>query len=278
MRDTFVFYRTMYNALKALPPEQMQEVLLAICEYALDGKEPPTAGLGRAMLEQCRMVIDESNARRDASKENGKLGGRPTANKESGDNLEEPSSNLEKPRTNLEEPNGNLGEPSETHNKKDIRDKDLNISVFQTSVVDESPTSADEKDKSVNSVPAPYKEIIDYLNQKTGKTFSFKSKDTRTKIKARLNEGYTVDDFKKVIDNMWERWKGDPKYVEYIRPATLFCGRFDNYLNTSPVPQSQTVQPQVNAKTNAFVFNETKRQRTKEEWLEIERQLLGVHK
>ena len=44
------------------------------------------------------------------------------------------------------------------------------------------------------------KEIVKYLNLKTGKNFSDKTKNTVTHINARFLEGRTVEDFKKVID------------------------------------------------------------------------------
>ena len=50
-------------------------------------------------------------------------------------------------------------------------------------------------------------------------------------IKARINEGFTIDDFKKVIDIKTAEWKDDPKMSKYIRPETLFSNKFEGYLN-----------------------------------------------
>lgn len=75
-----------------------------------------------------------------------------------------------------------------------------------------------------------YKEIIDYLNEVTGKRY--RHTDVTIKlIKARLNEGFTVDDFKQVIDKKTKDWKDDPKMKDYIRPQTLFGTKFEGYLN-----------------------------------------------
>jgi len=52
-----------------------------------------------------------------------------------------------------------------------------------------------------------------------------------TKIKARLNDGYSLDDFKKVIDIKTLKWKSDPKMSDYLRPETLFGNKFESYLN-----------------------------------------------
>lgn len=76
----------------------------------------------------------------------------------------------------------------------------------------------------------PYKEIIDYLNDKTNKNYR-NVKTNKRLIKARFNEGYTLEDFKQVIDNMNAAWGSDNKMKNYLRPATLFGTKFDSYLN-----------------------------------------------
>lgn len=270
MREFFAFYISMYKSMIALPPEQLKEAFQAVCEYAFYGTEPQETGWGRAMLEQCRRVIDRNNK----LKKNGEQGGRPPQpNNNQSETKQEPNKNQTETKPEpLQNQTATIKEKVESR-----KEKDINMSVLQTSVEDESPTP--DEDSSADKSPAvriPYKEIIDYLNEKTGKSFLSTSKDTKKHIRARFNEGFTLDDFKKVIDTMTEKWKGNPNMVDYLRPGTLFNVKFESYLNS--IPASHTDQPQVNAKTNAFVFNETKRQRTKEEWLEIERQLLGVHK
>ena len=73
-------------------------------------------------------------------------------------------------------------------------------------------------------------EIIEYLNLKTGKNFKSTTKATTRLIKARLNEGFSVEDFKTVIDNMKSRWTGT-KFQQYLAPTTLFGNKFETYLN-----------------------------------------------
>ena len=74
-------------------------------------------------------------------------------------------------------------------------------------------------------------EIVNYLNLKTGKNFSHKTKNTVSNIKARFSEGRTIDDFKKVIDIKSNKWLTDPKMRDYLRPDTLFGTKFESYLN-----------------------------------------------
>jgi len=75
------------------------------------------------------------------------------------------------------------------------------------------------------------KEIIEYLNTKTGKRFTASGSDTVKFISSRLKEGYKVSDFKRVIDNKCKDifFINNPKY---LCPTTLFRpGNFEKYLN-----------------------------------------------
>ena len=76
----------------------------------------------------------------------------------------------------------------------------------------------------------PYKEIIDYLNKKTGSAYRASSKATQEHIRARYREGYTLEDFKTVILKKSEEWAGT-EMQQYLRPETLFGTKFESYLN-----------------------------------------------
>jgi uncharacterized phage protein (TIGR02220 family) len=73
-------------------------------------------------------------------------------------------------------------------------------------------------------------EVLQFLNAKTGRTY--RSVDTNLKlIMARLKSGATVMDCRQVIAKKTREWKGDPKMVDYLRPATLFnATKFEQYL------------------------------------------------
>lgn len=82
----------------------------------------------------------------------------------------------------------------------------------------------------------PYKAIVDYLNEKAETKFRDKSRDTRRHIHARMQEGYTLDDFKRVIDTKVVEWKGT-QWGCYLRPSTLFGTKFESYLNQAQVKE-----------------------------------------
>ena len=86
--------------------------------------------------------------------------------------------------------------------------------------------------------------IVAYLNEKTGKNFKPSTDDTVKKINARLSEGYTEEEFKRVIDIKVKEWIKDPKMSKYLCPETLFRpSRFEKYLNEAPV--EQTFKPKI---------------------------------
>lgn len=81
---------------------------------------------------------------------------------------------------------------------------------------------------------AGIEEIVNYLNEKTGKHFRHNTDKTKKLIKARIREGFTVDDFKRVIDIKTKQWGKDKKMKIYLRPETLFGSKFEAYLNEEP--------------------------------------------
>jgi uncharacterized phage protein (TIGR02220 family) len=80
-------------------------------------------------------------------------------------------------------------------------------------------------------------EILLYLNKKAGKKFRVTAESNQKYIIARISEGYSLEDFKLVIDSKTHQWNdlifsnGLPA-SNYLRPATLFNSKnFENYLN-----------------------------------------------
>ena len=106
--------------------------------------------------------------------------------------------------------------------------------------------STNNNDNNVNK--NIYVEIIGFLNEKAGTNFKHSTNKTRDLIKARLNEGFTVNDFKTVIEYCCKEWKGkvfsNGKIGDsYLRPTTLFNNKFDERLNLAKQNKQDTPQP-----------------------------------
>lgn len=89
--------------------------------------------------------------------------------------------------------------------------------------------------------------VISHLNETCGTHFRPNVKNTAGHINARLDEGFKLDDFIAVIDSKAKQWLGDERMEKYLRPETLFSGKFDRYLNEAmnakskpkPIPEEE---------------------------------------
>ena len=74
-------------------------------------------------------------------------------------------------------------------------------------------------------------DAIDYLNAKTGSSYRATTEANVKPIRARLNDGFSVEDCKKVIDIKAGQWL-NTEQAKYLRPETLFRpSKFEGYLN-----------------------------------------------
>lgn len=112
------------------------------------------------------------------------------------------------------------------------------------------------KEKKRNKDNNVYVEILSYLNEKAGKNFSHKSEANKKLINGRMNEGRTVDDFKRVIDVKCEEWLQDDRMSQYLRPATLFSQKnFENYVNQKSKSDSKQQPPQQDIRDKEIAFS-----------------------
>lgn len=83
------------------------------------------------------------------------------------------------------------------------------------------------------------KGIIDYLNIRTKSHYKYSTEKTKSLIKARINDGFTLNDFKIVIDKKTEEWLGT-EFEKFLRPETLFSNKFEGYLNQKTTTKKET--------------------------------------
>lgn len=130
--------------------------------------------------------------------------------------------------------------------EKENRDRDLKdiysragstacVESDTESVQDESkgePHTKQAKKAKETKVDKKATEVIGYLNAKIGASYRATTEANIKPIRARLNDGFTVEDCKKVIDTKSGQWLNNPDMVKYLRPATLFSpSKFEGYLN-----------------------------------------------
>ncbi len=108
----------------------------------------------------------------------------------------------------------------------------LNDDDNKQSKVKESKVKESKVKESKEAIP--FSDIISRLNKIANTNYKTKTKDTQNFIKARFNDGYSLEDFYVVLENM-KPWLTDPKMIEYYRPQTLFGTKFSAYLNKKTV-------------------------------------------
>lgn len=132
-KESFVFYRSFYEAIKNLDEKDQLGLYNAICEYSLEGKlTSELEGVIRAMFTLIKPNIDSTNAKYKASVENGKKGGRPKKN-----------SDNKKDKKNLGKPNNN---PKENKGKAKVN---LNVDVDVDVDVNEDVNDNEDKKESI---------------------------------------------------------------------------------------------------------------------------------
>ena len=108
--------------------------------------------------------------------------------------------------------------------------------------------------------------IISYFNLVCSTKFKSNTSATRKLIKRHLNEGFTIDDFTKVIELKYNDWGKKPvKFSngqmsnEYLRPATLFGDKFESYVYEALARSSSeslftSVSSEVDSEMSDLVF------------------------
>lgn len=200
--NSFTLYREYYDLITLLNDEEQAKVLLAITKFMFEDKEMD-------LTEREKKVFVNLKRPLNKSKEQSK-------------------------RRTKQKPNENQKEtklkPNEEPNKNTSNDVYVNV---HDNVHLENKGYGEKK---------PFKEIIDYLNQRTGSHYKSSSNATQTKINARLNEGYVLDDFIAVIDKKCDEWRGT-EFEQYLCPETLFGTKFEKYLNQKQ-KQKQKFSPE----------------------------------
>ena len=105
----------------------------------------------------------------------------------------------------------------------------------------------------------PFAELISYLNEKAGRGYNVSNDVTRRFIRARWNEGFRLDDFKKVIDTKVAQWKGNPQMDKYLRPKTLFSTNFEGYFNEDDTVNNKSSYNPMNPSGSRYTEDELDR-------------------
>lgn len=127
-----------------------------------------------------------------------------------------------------------MGEPKVSQGRAKGEPKFNNIEGLSSDMKNQRRTKGEPKGNPIKEKEKEnniYSLVIDYLNTKTGSKYRSNTKVTKSLIDARLNDGFKLEDFYKVIDIKTKEWLNDSKWNKYLRPQTLFGTKFESYLN-----------------------------------------------
>lgn len=205
-----IIHDDFWEAAQAMPEKQRAAFIYAICEYRFTGKEPEgtPAWLPTFLVIKKRIELsDEASekARKKARTRWSKKNATASNNSDAVANAQQMHSTC----TAQNKPNA----------------------TAYAAASNNSDAEGEGEGEYINNPYIPFSEIINHLNEKAGTSYKASSKKTRSLIRARFNDGFTINDFNSVIDTMCAEWQNDPKMCVYLRPETLFGTKFESYLN-----------------------------------------------
>lgn len=233
MKDNFLLKKSHQEIFNELSKEEAGELIKGIFQYVNTG-ESGLSGVLNAVFIPIKNFIDENEKKYqvicERNKQNGLNGGRPKR---------------EEKEENPKNPVGYSGLENETQKTQMvILGQNPHISYITNNIDnnleeigygEEKPLLVTDEAGSLVEIT---KKIIEHLNTTTGAKFRSSSKATQSKIKARLNEGYTLNDFIVVIDKKYNEWK-NTEFEKYLCPETLFGTKFEKYLNQREIKKNK---------------------------------------
>lgn len=201
----FTIYKEYYELITLLTEREQQELLLAITKFMFEDIEPILNDRQTKIFNNLRRPLEKSKKR-------SKCGSIIKSNENQEENEIETKENQKKVKTKSNE------NEKENENKTH---QDVNVIVNVNDNVD-----VNVKKISLEEI----KGIVEYLNIKANSHYKYSTDKTQTLIKARIKDGFTLNDFKIVIDKKCEDWLGTD-FEKFLRPETLFSNKFEGYLN-----------------------------------------------
>lgn len=212
----FTIYKEYYELITLLTEREQQELLLAITKFMFEDIEP-------ALNDKQTKIFNNLRRPLEKSKKRSKCGSITKSNENQEENEIETKENQKEIKTKSNE------SQKENENKTH---QDVNVIVNVNDNVD-----VNVKKISLEEI----KGIVEYLNIKSNSHYKYSTDKTQTLIKARIKDGFTLDDFKIVIDKKCEEWLGTD-FEKFLRPETLFSNKFEGYLNQKITAKKKTLK------------------------------------
>lgn len=224
MKDNFLLKKSQKEVFEQLTDEEAGKLIKGIFQYATTG-ENKLEGYLNIIFIPIKNEIDKNEERYIKVCERNKK-------------------NIEK-RWDTKNTTGKSGIPNDTKNTDNHNHIHLeNKSNSNRGMGEEEEKKETFKDTDDDGLLSEISEkVIEHLNKTAGTNFRYTSKLNKSKINARLNEGYVLDDFIDVIDKKHKEWQGT-EFERYLCPETLFGNKFEKYLNQKEIVKKEVSTPE----------------------------------
>ena len=221
MKESFIMHNSFYEPIKTLKNEQLGKLLRAIFNYTTNGEITQDNDILVAFMFIKNQIDMDTNKWEEQKQKRSVAGKKGMAS-----------------RWNNKD-NNVIDSYNKNNNVKSVITKitdNVNVNVNDNVNVNVK----DNNNKYIVEDNSVFEEIINYLNTRTSQHYKSSTRKTKDLIKARLNEKFTKDDFKTVIDKMCVEWYGT-EMQKYLRPETLFGTKFESYLNREVKPTTKNI-------------------------------------
>ena len=211
-RESFIFYRSFFEALTGMDKQSQADCLMAIADYALNGTDPNLTPEVRMFFTLVKPQLDANTKKYENGFKGakfGKMGGRPRKN---------PIETPEKPQEN----------PNRTPNDNDNVNDNVNVNEKETD-------KENEKEKNVG--PEKVRELIKSFSESKSSSFNKKNKILVSESLSLLdfNDGdlpvhlYLAEYGEKVILDV-QNWLIHNKLGQNV-DKEFICRQFNNFAN-----------------------------------------------
>lgn len=221
-KNSFIVYAAdIKETLDKLTDDQVAELFRGMVDYQITGEAPEFSGVLEFAFIPIRQQMDRDNTKWERTREKRVKSGRQGGIR---------SGEVRKAKAENEANEASASKSKQT--KQNEANEAVNVNV---NVNDNVNVNVSDSFEAGSDGPVPLSSLlISYLNEKAGTNYNVTAAVVQ-RIGELMDDGYTADDMKSVIDKKVSEWKDSDKMRGYLRPRTLFGDKFEEYVS-APVP------------------------------------------
>lgn len=225
-KNSFIVYAAdIKETIDKLTDDQVAELFRGMVDYQITGETPEFSGVLEFAFIPIRQQMDRDNTKWERTREKRVKSGRQGGIR---------SGEVRREKAENEANEASASKSKQTKQNEANEAVNVNVNVNDNVNVNGNVNVSDSFEAGSDG-PAPLSSLlISYLNEKAGTNYNVTAAFVQ-RIGELMDDGYTADDMKSVIDKKVSEWKDSDKMRGYLRPRTLFGDKFEEYVS-APVP------------------------------------------